>query len=54
MLEFSKFSDETLVEAVIIYTHQLHGSPEPQRADIREKRNMVKSELLRRLADKRA
>lgn len=48
--ELSEYSDEVLLEAVIQYTHQLHGmSRGPRRDDVRIMREAVKREILRRM-----
>jgi hypothetical protein len=50
-LDMSQWKDETLVEALIQYTHQLHGARPALKADIRLKRDIVKDEVLRRMAN---
>lgn len=50
-LDMAQWKDETLVEALIQYTHQLHGARPALKADIRARRNIVKDEVLRRMAN---
>lgn len=51
-VDFTEFSTDKLLDAIIQLTHRIHGTEDSARADsLRAQRDMVRAEVLRRTGE---